>query len=376
MRTDACREKKKNRGAFSPTKCGIGLFVATAFLLVLLRSDIAIEYMKRGLDLCARTVIPSLFPFMVISELMVSSGVGGLLGRLLARPMRVLFGVSENGACAVLLGAICGFPIGTATLCAMADEGRITKEECTRVMTFCNNPGSAFVISAVGGSLFGNRRLGVVLYLCVLLSSATVGLLGRLFFARNQIATSPSPACVVGADMGIATFTRAVRRSAESMLTVCAFVTFFSALVGCVGAVLKSIGTPAWAVATVFGFFEISGGVGAVASLPASAPAILLCALILGWSGLSVHMQLYTLCHGHGINFTPYLIAKATQGLLCSLYTGLAMKCLPGAMDAFATSNTSASPRYSNALFFCCIFFTATVLPILLRAVQKRCKRG
>ena len=376
MKAKVLGEQKKKRGSASLARCVIGLLGAVAFFLVLLRSDIAIEYMKRGLDLCARTVIPSLFPFMVISELMVSAGVGGLLGRLLSRPMRALFGVSENGACAVLLGAICGFPIGTATLCAMADEGRITSEECTRVMTFCNNPGSAFVISAVGGSLFGNRRLGVVLYLCVLLSSATVGLLGRLFFGRNQIATSPAPACVVGTEMGIASFTRAVRRSAESMLTVCAFVSFFSALVGCMGAVLSDLGAPAWAVATVFGFFEISGGVGAVSALNNSTSAILLCALFLGWSGLSVHTQLYTLCRGRGIRFTPYLMAKAAQGVLCALYTGIAMKYLPGAEKAFAVSNVPASPRYSNAVFFCCVFFVATVLPILLRAVQKRCKRG
>lgn len=58
------------------------------FVLILRNPDVAIEYMGRGLSLCARTVIPSLFPFMVISELMVRSGAGEALGRLFSRPMR------------------------------------------------------------------------------------------------------------------------------------------------------------------------------------------------------------------------------------------------------------------------------------------------
>ncbi len=63
----------------SAGQVGFLLMSTFCFILVLRNSDAAIEYMGRGLTLCARTVIPSLFPFMVISELLVSSGAGEAL---------------------------------------------------------------------------------------------------------------------------------------------------------------------------------------------------------------------------------------------------------------------------------------------------------
>lgn len=132
------------------------------FVLILRNPDVAIEYMGRGLSLCARTVIPSLFPFMVISELMVRSGAGESLGRLFSRPMRYLFGLSGAGCTAVVLGSLCGFPVGARTAVALYDRNAISRRECEHLLTFCNCPSSAFLVTAVGVSLFGNRRLGSV----------------------------------------------------------------------------------------------------------------------------------------------------------------------------------------------------------------------
>ena len=72
--------------------------LSIAFLLFLLRTDVAINYMKNGLKLCANTVIPSLFPFMIVSSLLVSSGVGVRICRPLSLPARLIFGVGEGGA--------------------------------------------------------------------------------------------------------------------------------------------------------------------------------------------------------------------------------------------------------------------------------------
>lgn len=94
----------------SAGQVGFCLMSTFCFILVLRNSDAAIEYMGRGLTLCARTVIPSLFPFMVISELLVSSGAGEAFGRLFSRIMRWLFGLSGAGASAVFWAPCAGSP--------------------------------------------------------------------------------------------------------------------------------------------------------------------------------------------------------------------------------------------------------------------------
>ena len=96
-------------------------------ILILHNADVAVEYMGRGLVLCARTVIPSLFPFMVISELLVQSGAGEALGRIFSRLMRGVFGLSGAGSTAVVLGSLCGFHVGDRTAVSLLDRNRISK---------------------------------------------------------------------------------------------------------------------------------------------------------------------------------------------------------------------------------------------------------
>ena len=347
------------------------------FLLLLLRSDIAIEYMNKGLKLCVYTVIPSLFPFMVISELIVSSGVIQRLGRAVSGLFRLLFGVGENEGCACLLGAICGFPIGARTLCTMYDRGMISREEAERALTFCNNPGSAFVISAVGGSLFGSRQLGVMLYACVLLSAVAVGILGRLFFKKSEHTRTHSALVRPTEEDGILAFVAAIRNSAASMLTVCACVAFFSSLVGCLGAMLEGLRLPKALLAALFGFFEISGGAGMAAETEPLVAAILLCAAGLGWSGLSVHLQIAAICAGRGLSLKPYFIAKAAQGMLCALIMGVMLKLFPLSENTFLQFEQAGERQtiYANAAFVACVFFAATVCPLLLSLVRKGKKK-
>ncbi len=364
----------KNKTIF-PQVRNTALFGALSllvFFLMLNFSDIAIEYMKKGLQLCAKTVIPSLFPFMVISELIVGSGVGIRLTRILAKPMRCIFGVSEAGASAFMLGAVCGFPLGAKTAVSMYDKGVISKQEITRLMTFCNNPGSAFIISAVGVSLFGSQAVGILIYVCVILSALLIGAMGNLFFKKLPD-VSPSR-CEICNSVEIGTFTSAIQSSASSMLTVCAYVAFFSSFVGCIGAIFSRLGLPKYITANVFGLFELSSGVGMAAESANRFFAIVLCSAFAGWSGISVHCQIMAICAGRGISFKPYFIAKAAQAILCATMTAIALKFVfPSQNKALAEvfmprDNLSAS--YGGALA-CIAFFLCSVTPFAVNFVAR-----
>ena len=304
-----------------PSAGQVGFCLMSTFCLVLIlrNSDAAIEYMGRGLTLCARTVIPSLFPFMVISELLVSSGAGEAFGRLFSRIMRWLFGLSGAGASAVFLGSMCGFPVGAKTAVALLDRNTISKAECEHLLTFTANPSSAFLITAVGVSLYGNRHFGVILYATVLGSEFLVGFLAR-FFLRRTSSSTEHPHFPSGLHIGgVETFTGAVSGAATGMLTVCAYVIFFSALTGALGCALTAGGQPhEWTYTLLTGLLEMTGGISQASGLSNRTWGLILTAAFAGWSGISVHCQVMTLCGGRGLSFKPYLIAKAAQGLLCA----------------------------------------------------------
>ena len=345
--------------------------LSIAFLLFLLRTDVAINYMKNGLKLCANTVIPSLFPFMIVSSLLVSSGVGVRICRPLSLPARLIFGVGEGGACAALLGAICGFPIGAKVACSMYDTGMMSKKETERVLTFCNNPGSAFVISAVGVSLLGSFKVGVILYSCVLLSAVITGVLMRPLHKIDDRKTISNAnlisARLQGSSGGVSLFIGAVQDSALSMLTVCAMVAFFSSLIGCVGVSLSALGMSDAPIAAIFGLCELSSGVSALAALRSSY-FLPLCAAVLGWSGISVHCQIMAIAGGRGLSFKPYFAAKAIQGIVSAALAWTFTKLFPKACQVFSNSapNFSQEMHMNNAIFSFFVLLCAIAVGIVV----------
>ena len=183
--TGALRER-------TPGQLCFGFFALFCLFLILRNPDVAIEYITSGLRLCAVTVIPSLFPFLVLSELIVSGGIGRLLLRPVSGLLAGLFRLPPDGCCAILLGMFCGFPVGARAAVSAYDAGRLTRDEAERVICASTNPSSAFLLNAVGVSLHGNRRYGSALLTVTLLSALLIGiLLGRMPKKSAAVAARP-----------------------------------------------------------------------------------------------------------------------------------------------------------------------------------------
>lgn len=322
------------------------LFCAVSIIAMFITfryTDIAIASMSQGMKLCTATVIPALFPFMVLSELLVSSGASELIGRYLGAPFGKLFGLSRDGAAVFLLGMLCGFPVATKSAVSLYERGRIDRGELEHLCSFCNGPSSAFLISAVGVKLFGSRSFGVLLYIAHIISSIVVGLAGKRYFKKRKEEAEyfTFPVREKHRDGVAKSFTSAVTGSAESMLFICAFIVFFSAVIGLLRFFAEQVGMADALGALCFGFFEMTGGVSAAAELP---PALCFsaAALITGWSGLSVHFQFIGVSKGHILSLRPYFFAKLLCALLNLAVVNIAVR-LFGEYIAFGERGSAAS---------------------------------
>lgn len=327
------KAKNNRRARILPGEWCFGCFTLFCLCLILRNSELAIEYMSRGILLCTGSVIPSLFPFMVLSELIVTGKVAPrLLGRF-SKPLGHLLGLSETGVSAFLAGLVCGFPVGARCATVALQAGQISKNEAEQILLTSSVPSSAFLISAVGISLWENKRFGILLYVTSIFVSVAVGILRHFLRGEKKgsslTATLPFPLSNTP-PIGAQRFTNAIRNATKSIALVCAYVLFFSALGGTLGLLLTQLSLPSWCEGILFALLELSSGMSYAASLSHATVGALLSAFAAGWAGLSVHCQILSLCDGHGISFRSYFLTKLLHGILCALAVGLLVYLFPG----------------------------------------------
>ena len=241
--------------------------------------DVSAAAAREGVALCLQTVLPSLFPFFVLSSLLVQSDVPRLLSRAMAGVMYPLFGVSGAGASALILGLLGGYPVGARTVAELYGRGEIAREEAEQLLAFCNNSGPGFFLGVCGTAVFGSARAGMYLYLIHVGAALVTGILLRR-------------------DLGLPR-RKAVSRQRAPFDLAAALVPALAAL-------------PPLPRAALFGFVEMTNGVNA---LPATRTGFVLCAAIMNWGGLSVQAQTCAMLAGSALSARRCVIGKAVQAL-------------------------------------------------------------
>ena len=259
----------------------------------------------RALSLCAGTVIPALFPFLVISSLLISLGFGEWLAPHFASLMTPLFRLPGQASGPLLLGLVGGYPIGAQSAAELYQQGLLTRDETERLLTFCNNSNPVFLISVLGIGVFGSVRAGVWLWLIHLLSALLTGFLfrGSKTSARRGESRSLScrtvslPAAVVSS----------VRSAANGMLSVCAFVTLFYVLISPLAERSGLLPTALVGLVELFSLTPL---------LTPDTFGFVLAAACAGWGGLSVLCQTAAVLDGTGLRLAPCVWGKLLQALL------------------------------------------------------------
>lgn len=282
-------------------------YVTGAVLILLMAAllwdnQVAAQAVRDGLALCARSVIPALFPFFVAVSWFTALGLADSCGRVLAPLTGPLLGCSGTGSMAFLLGLLGGYPVGGRTVGELYDSGAIDKAEAEHLLTFCNNCGPSFVLGIAGAGCFGSARAGAWLYLIHIAAAVIVAQLHRQRAAlpAHRPPRLPAPPLTVA-------FIRSVTAGTQAMLHICGFVVFF--LVS-----LRLVTTHTGLThPLLIGAMELTGG---ILRLSPTRPGFLMAAGLLGWGGLSVHCQTAAVLHGTGLSLKPHLMGKFLQAVI------------------------------------------------------------
>ena len=339
----------------------IGLFITVILLggLLLCYPAAAAAGVNRGLAVCSQLLIPSLFPFMVLTGFVIRSGMAYDIGECLSGVTGRLLGMSGCASVALAVSMVGGYPAGASAVTQLYTGGCIDKAQARRLLCCCVNAGPAFIIGGVGVGLFGSAKAGLLLLAAHWLSSLLVTLCQRR-------TTVPAVSRPVKSDLAVAV-NDSVHAACRSLIAMSGFVLLACTAVSVTDAVATaSFAHSAWRTALTC-LLEVSTGCMEAASSGAFAPLIIGAAL--GFGGLSVSGQIAAVTADHGLMTAAFFKARLLHALSggCTSYVLFRLfDPAIGSVEAMAalsavtqSSDTVAAAGLLSMMLMCVLFLSS-----------------
>lgn len=310
----------------------------------------ALEASIRGVNMWWEIVFPSLLPFFILSELLISFGVVAFIGVLLEPLMRPLFRVPGVGGFIWAMGMASGFPSGAKLTTRLRQEQQLSKIEAERLIAFTNSSNPLFIFGAVAIGFFHNPALGIVLAAAHYVSNFLVGLTMRFYGNSEQPKIEIKRNSSLKYALKKMHQTRlkekrpfakilgdSILSSIETLLLIGGFIIIFS-VINKLLYVINITDTISYIFQYILQFFQLSADfslplisglfeitlgsqmTSSISKEPLLQQAIIT-SFILAFSGLSVHAQVASIIAPTDIRYTPYFFARILHGIFASIIT-------------------------------------------------------
>ena len=277
-----------------------GLASSAAIVVLILDSHTALIGAKEGIELCLGSLIPSLFPFFILTFLLTGSLLGTRLP-LLRLPAKAA-GIPQGCESLLIPAFLGGYPAGAQCIAQAYSRRHISEDSAKRALLFCNNPGPSFLFGILT-PFFPDKRCLWALW-GIQIGAALVW--GWILPPCEEKEGVIAP--------GEVSITKAVSTAIRSMASVCGWVILFRVLIVFAQRWFLWMVSP-WLQVVLTGVLELSNGCTSLAMIQDIRLRFVICAGLLSFGGLCVTMQTASMIQRFSMR--PYVFSKLAQSLLC-----------------------------------------------------------
>lgn len=311
---------------------------------VIIFPDESIDAAKEGINIWVNILIPSLLPFIIGANIIVSLRVVDILGAIINPITQFIFNVSGKSALVFAISAVSGYPVGAKLASDLRSKNEISAYEAQRLISFCSTSGPLFIIGAVSVGMLNSEDLGYLMIICHYLGAIAVGLLFRKYGhekrkkSKYNLIKTLKDIINTPEEIGFfISFGNSVVNGVNTLLAVGGFVIIFSvvfeilSLFNIINIISHLICIPLSALyltektctAFLSGLFEITIGCANVCELSTLSEVFKasLCSFIIGFSGLSILAQCCNFIGKTDIKINLYIFSKFLHGLFASIFT-------------------------------------------------------
>lgn len=280
------------------------------FLEILFNKLIIINTVMESLNIWVKAIIPSLFPFFVISDLLITYNFIDYIPKKIKRYLCQLLNISDSALSVLLLSMLSGFPSNGRNTHNLYNKGKLSREEASYILMYTHFSSPVFILTTCSLIYLGNEKLGIILLLSHYLSNILISILFRNI-------NNPSSNNSIIKESKSQNFTinliKSIKSSIDSLLLILGILTVFLIISSLI---INILNTNLYTSAIIRGILEITLGLKYISNLNITIlHKIILFSAILSFGGLSVHMQVIAQIIEDKISYKYYLIGRIFQVL-------------------------------------------------------------
>lgn len=280
-------------------------FYAVCMIALILDSKTAIEGSRDGISLCCNVVIPSLFPFFLISSILTTSIMYQspkwliLIGKLLHLP--------AGGECLLIPALLGGYPVGAQCVYTAYSQGSLTRTDAEHLLSFCSNAGPSFLFGMCA-SFFPDKKYAFLLWGIILFSTWITSILAGGKYTSTSF--SPGAPLTLGQSMG---------QAMTSIGNVCGWVIVFRIIARFLNRWCLRILPPSLQVIMI-GVLELTNGVCMLNIVDNTAIRFIICTGLCSFGGFCICLQ--TASAVKELSLKHYWKGKVIQGCVSFFTAG------------------------------------------------------
>lgn len=327
------------------------LGIALSLFCIFKMPDTVTEGVTEGLQICFNVILPSLFPFMVLSSYIIKSNALSFIYKIFQPLTKFVLRQPLCTAPVVIMGLVGGFPVGAKMTNLLLENGQITKNQAKRLCMFCVNGGPAFIITAVGVKMLGSAKAGVIIFASLCIASLILGFATSFFDDKTMVEIKQSSS----AQSPVSALSAAVTDGVQSILGICAWVVLFSGLTQCI----KGLGLKDTAYCGIASVLEVTKGCALISGkmgLPVLAAAI-------GFGGFCVHCQIFSYIKSTGLKYSHFFVGRVLCAALSAVICHILLMIFPVEITTAAINTNISSATFSASLP---AFISLTIMCIVM----------
>lgn len=299
------------------------LFIITQ---ILIESESIMACVSFAFDIWLNNIFPSLFPFFIISELLINYGFVELIGEVFKPIMVLLFKTSKNSAFVFIMSMLSGTPSSAKNIRELYLNNMLDEKESSKLLMFCNFANPLFILGPVSIIFLQNKDVGILILVIHYLSNFIIGIIFRNYNPVNEknIKINFKTALLNMHKKRISNklnfgkiITNSLINSMNTLLLILGVITLFSIITTIID---KNINLNNYYQSVLNGVFEMTQGLRYIGLLdiPLKIKSTL-SVMIISFSGFSVHMQVISILSDTKIKYIPFLTARIIHSIISGL---------------------------------------------------------